>query len=278
MAAYLRVERKGTGTDMETRDIIAGIKEADMVLAGLGEEFDGGRELKSCPVYLQGLELLREMGGGWMEPAWAEYCLAKTGWSVETALQKLAALLEDKNYFIVSTAMNRSVALAQWKQNRLVMPCGSNLKKQCRGVCGHTPVSLGERDREHLQEVFDGLTQGKLSGNGVPELDKCPECGAPMILNTVCADNYDEKGYMEQWTTYTKWLQGTLNRKLTVLELGVGMRYPTVIRWPFEKVAYFNKKAVFLRVNESLYQLTEELSGKGCGIPRNGVEWLENLC
>ena len=99
-----------------------------------------------------------------------------------------------------------------------------------------------------------------------------------MVLNTVHTDDYDEKGYLEQWQLYTKWLQGTLNKNLTVVELGVGMRYPTVIRWPFEKIVFFNKKARLVRVNESLYQLTEELSGKGCGIPRNGVEWLENLC
>ena len=77
---------------------------------------------------------------------------------------------------------------------------------------------------------------------------------------------------------YTKWLQGTLNHRLIVLELGVSMRFPSVIRWPFEKVAYFNNKATFIRVNENLYQLTEELAGKGVGIPQNAIEWLKILC
>lgn len=263
---------------METRDIIAEIREADLVLVGLGEEFDGAGSLRACPEYLGGLELVREAGSGWLEPAWAEYCLAKRGWSIEPALRKLAAFLEDKNYFIVSTAMNRRIGLTQWKEKRVVMPCGSTLKKQCGRGCGQIPYNLEKRDEDLLQEIFDGLTQGKLPGNGEHALGCCPECGAHMVLNTVHADEYDEKGYLEQWQLYTKWLQGTLNRNLAVLELGVGMRYPTVIRWPFEKIAFFNKKAKFVRVNESLYQLTEELRGKGCGIPRNGVEWLENLC
>ena len=98
-----------------------------------------------------------------------------------------------------------------------------------------------------------------------------------MVLNNIYAENYNEKGYLEQWSLYTKWLQGTLNRKLLVLELGEGMRFPTVIRWPFEKIAYFNKKAVFVRVNEELYQLTEELSEKGLGISKNAIAWLESL-
>ena len=76
---------------------------------------------------------------------------------------------------------------------------------------------------------------------------------------------------------YTKWLQGTVNRKLVVLELGVGMKFPGVIRFPFEKVAYFNQKAKFYRIHKNLYHLTEELASKGVGIADNAIDWLQNL-
>ena len=36
----------------------------------------------------------------------------------------------------------------------------------------------------------------------------------------------------DSWETYTKWLQGTLNRNLVILELGVGMELPQLIRFP----------------------------------------------
>ena len=68
-----------------------------------------------------------------------------------------------------------------------------------------------------------------------------------------------------------------MNHKLLVLELGVGMQFPSVIRWPFEKVVFFNQKAFLCRVNEKLYQLTEELAGKGCGISMNAIDWLKQL-
>ena len=79
---------------------------------------------------------------------------------------------------------------------------------------------------------------------------------------------------MTQWEKYTKWLQLTLNRKLCVIELGVGMNIPNVIRWPFEKIAFFNKKASFFRINETLYQLTEEIGEKGTSINMNAREFL----
>ena len=52
-----------------------------------------------------------------------------------------------------------------------------------------------------------------------------------------------------------KWLQGTLHKKLVILELGAGMKYPDILRFPFERMVYFNKKAELIRVHDKLYQL-----------------------
>ena len=79
------------------------------------------------------------------------------------------------------------------------------------------------------------------------------------------------------WDKYTKWLQGTLNRNVLILELGVGLKYPGVIRFPFEKAAYFNKKADFIRVHGRLYQMTEELGDKGISIAQNAVDFLAGI-
>lgn len=264
---------------MEREEILAKIREAEMVLVGLGEDFDDGCRLRECKEYIRGRELLREYGCLWLQPAWNEYCSERLEEkNVSSALQKLAGLLEDKNYFIVSTSTNSRITEIPWKEKRVVMPCGSVQRKQCGKGCGHGIEELSSEDRELLKETFDKLYSGVFPIDGVPYLGKCPECGAALVLNNIYAENYNELGYMEQWRVYTKWLRGTLNRKLVVLELGVSMRFPTVIRWPFEKAAFFNNKATFVRVNEKLYQLTEELKEKGYGIPQNAIDWLRILC
>ena len=48
----------------------------------------------------------------------------------------------------------------------------------------------------------------------------------------------------DSWETYTKWLQGTLNRNLVILELGVGMELPQLIRFPFERLHILIKNPV----------------------------------
>jgi hypothetical protein len=55
------------------------------------------------------------------------------------------------------------------------------------------------------------------------------------------------------------------------------MNLPDVIRWPFEKIAFYNKKSSFFRINESLYQMTKELADKGVSIEKNAIEFLNEI-
>lgn len=262
---------------METEEILAEINAADMVLVGLGEDFDDNKRLQECREYKDGRKLLQEAECHWLLPAWNEYCSARTEDIVSPAFQKLAGLLEDKNYFIVSTATDSRITAIEWKQDRLVMPCGTAYRKQCLKGCGHMVEPMQADERRRMETFFDGLYVGEFLENETAMLDRCPNCGGTMVLNNIYAENYDENGYMTLWQLYTKWLQGTLNHRLLILELGVGMQFPTVIRWPFEKIAFFNKKATLIRVHEKLYQLTAELTGKGSGIQKNAIAWLQTL-
>lgn len=78
----------------------------------------------------------------------------------------------------------------------------------------------------------------------------------------------------DKWEAYNQWLSRTLNRKLCLLELGVGLKYPTIIRWPFEKIAFFNNKAVMYRIHKSLFQTTEELGDKCIGIKADPLDFV----
>ena len=73
---------------------------------------------------------------------------------------------------------------------------------------------------------------------------------------------------------YLHWLGFTLNQKLCILELGVGFVQPQVIRFPFEKTCYFNQKSVFIRVHETLWQLSKEISERGIAVKKNPVLFL----
>ena len=254
------------------------IQDSDMVLVGIGEEFEGVRQLKQITEYVRLIEEAEASGKEWMIPALNRYFAdreIKKGKSafvqIPNALSNLAKLLQDKNYFVVTVTTNDYVWDAGFKEGRVAAPCGGSRKKQC--ACGKDcemhPQPISQEEWEQLQ--------GDIC-NRIYENETCPECKSPLVFNNIFADNYDERGYLDTWQIYTKWLQGTLNRKLCILELGVGMQYPSIIRFPFEKIGYFNQKANFIRVNKNLYHLTEELKEKGISISENAVDWITSLC
>ncbi len=266
-------------SEMRNEEVLDKIERFDRILVGIGEEFDESGRLRQKPQYADGCGRLKSADCDWLIPAWNDFWREKLGdGNAVAALERLAELLEGKNVFAVSTSVNSKIAASGI---RTVMPCGTGVKKQCVKGCGEVIQNVSEEEHNRLWQAFEMLADKKEAFcEKLQEmccLGTCPKCGAPLVLNTVYAENYNEHGYLEQWNAYTKWLQGTLNHKLLVLELGVGMQFPSVIRWPFEKVVFFNQKAFLCRVNEKLYQLTEELAGKGCGISMNAIDWLKQL-
>lgn len=79
---------------------------------------------------------------------------------------------------------------------------------------------------------------------------------------------------MEGWEAYEKWLSFTLNKSLLVLELGEGFANPGLIRFPFEKVTYFNQKSHMYRVNETFPQISDEIAERACAVKKNSVTFV----
>lgn len=250
------------------------IADADMLLIGIGEEFDDIRSLKTIDGYLELRNNIRTSNESWMLPKFDAVYRNRTDSKASEALDRLVKLIADKNYFVISTSMNPDVLRANWKEERFVAPCGSCLLKQCINGCTAGLNEVTDFDDKVMNEFVEGIYDKKQS----PDIGKCLECGGRLILNNVYAAKYDENGYLDRWNIYTKWLQGTLNKKLLILELGVGFNYPSIIRFPFEKIAFYNNKASLYRVNECLYQLPPELGEKGNSIAENSIDWLDAMC
>lgn len=170
---------------------------------------------------------------------------------IKQAYEALYQLIKDKDYFIVTTNTDGAIYDSGLNKHRIVAPCGNQNWRQCSKACTKDIWEAGE----------------------VPD-EICPHCGAPLVGNTIEAETYIEEGYLPQWQLYTGWLTTTLNHRLLVLELGEGFRVPTVIRWPFEKTVFFNQKSQFIRVHETLSQISEEIKDRAQGISQNSVRWV----
>lgn len=261
---------------METQTMEERIAQAEMVLVGLGEEFDDACAVRDAAEFRRGRDLLQSRELNWLLPAWGAYCARRLKTDRRAALQKLAGMLKGKNFFLVSVSVGEDLKRV-FDGGRTVSPCGSIERKQCGRGCGEEIWPLEKEEFDLLEELFEKLWSDGVWPEEFKGLGSCGRCHGPMVLNNVYAGQYDEKGYLEDWNRYTKWLQGTVNRRLLLLELGVSMGFPTVIRMPFEKIAAYNQKAFLYRVNEKLYQIPEELLSKGVGISENAIDWTGRL-
>lgn len=269
MLFYFAEEDRMSGYEEIRKIIEEKIAESDLVLVGLGEEFECAKFFYKNPVYERiTTELGEKEEYAWMLP-YVSYLLLKDNEQLIKALSNLKKVLGKKNYFIVTTCMNEIAERAAFQENRITAPCGGFSRMQCaERECG----SLIETPQTVLDEIETYVKEKKsLEEISIP---CCSQCGRNMMMNNLYAREYLEEGYLEKWNVYTKWLQGTLNRKICVLELGVSLKYPTVIRFPFEKVAFFNQNAFFIRVHERLYQLSEELRNKSVSHQENAVDFL----
>lgn len=249
--------------------IVEKIKEADLVLVGLGEELDLLKEIRKNEKYK---EVAERAENAWILPFVEKLLLEDVKEEKIEIYKMFAKVLEKKNYFLVSICQDGFVRQAGIDENRIVEPCGSYRKLQCSEKCN---TDLYDVSKELIGQIREFMNGEKSEAEILQPV--CPVCGKPLVFNNLNAENYLEEGYLDQWTIYKKWLQGTVNRNLCVLEIGVGMKYPTVIRWPFERVTFFNQKAELFRIHSWLYQITEEIKGKGYGICQSPEEFIREL-
>ena len=233
---------------MDLKKIIA---EFDMILVGIGECFE--EKFLDLKIENEGTALYEDFQR-------KIYLDNHKDSKEDTFYRILSKMIENKNYFIVTLSKDDRIYNSGIKKDRIVAPCGSYNYLQCSMVC--------TKDIFPLEEFREDIQTNKIAF--------CPHCGAEMVMNKIDAPRYSEEGYLSQWQLYTKWVQGTVNKKLLILELGVDMRFPSVIRWPFEKICYINQKSKMIRVNKTLFHMTEEIKDRGIGIKEEPIDFILN--
>jgi len=248
-------------TERKIEKVMESIEEADKVIVGFGEEW----EVCSIPSTLDAKEQQRvslelqksyDVGTEKSEKILEnkkENQTEKQNWLTK-GYQALKHVLAKKDYFLLTTNADAFLYWQGFEEERIVSPCGDIRRLQCE-VAEHGVWNLKP---------------------GEP-VSVCPICGRQGRLNMLQNTPYCERGYLKDWETYQKWLQGVIHRKTVILELGEGFRAPTVMRWPFEKLVFFQEKAVLFRVHKRLGMISEEISKRAYSIEENSVEFAIQL-
>ena len=81
-------------------------------------------------------------------------------------------------------------------------------------------------------------------------IPKCPVCGAPMTMNLRCDNSFvQDEGWYAAAKRYENFIRRYNGPHILLLELGVGMNTPGIIKYPFWQMTAENQKAIYACIN-----------------------------
>lgn len=113
----------------------------------------------------------------------------------------------------------------------------------------------------------------------VPEylLPQCPKCGGSMQAHISMDQNFvQDKVWKEQYQSYQKFVQDSHEKKLVILEFGIGYRNQ-MIKAPFMNLAYKEPHATYITFNKDELYIPSEISEKSIGVENDIGEVLDKL-
>jgi hypothetical protein len=131
-----------------------------------------------------------------------------------------------------------------------------------------------------IDRVIANIDHETFSVSDPSAIPVCPNCGGPMTVAFRRREDY------EHWArNYRNWINNIMNKRLTVMELGVGFNTPGVIRRPFEYLVYTHNDVLFVRVNRAYRnyantahpEIPDEIGHKSMSINEDAGSFIDAL-
>lgn len=153
-------------------------------------------------------------------------------------------LVKDKNYFVITTNVDAQFRKAGFNPGRIFEVQGDYGMMQCALGC-HPKLYSDKETVERILKYSHDMTVP-------PEyLPVCPVCGGNMDVHVrkngfFVQDEAWNKAAGRYEDFITRYAE---NRRVVLLELGIGYNTPAIIRFPFERITYRNPEATLVRLN-----------------------------
>lgn len=175
---------------------------------------------------------------------WSRFIWCNRYMDIDNGTYKtLFELMKDKDYFVITTNVDHQFQKAGFHKSRLFYTQGDYGLFQCSVPCHRRTYDNEEIILRMIAEQKDMRIPSAL----VP---RCPKCGAPMAMNLRADETFvEDLGWNEAASRYVDFVQARLDKKLLLLELGVGSNTPGIIKYPFWRLTAQNKNATYVCIN-----------------------------
>ncbi len=172
--------------------------------------------------------------------------------------KKLYKIVENENYFVITTNVDGQFRKAGFDTNRIFEVQGDYIYIQSAFGTGHIRFNAEKLFREMYEKQTDCRIPTSLVPrfyNGKIVFDYGSDSFTtnitePMDIN-IRKDQYfvEDAIWHRQMKNYNDFITANAMKKLVLLELGVGFNTPTIIRYPFEQMANRFPQTSLIRIN-----------------------------
>lgn len=169
---------------------------------------------------------------------------------------KIFDLIKDKDYFVITTNTDGQFLKADFDIKRVFEVQGCYRWFQCSIEC-HDKLYNNENQ---VRQMLDYQRDLKVPDEYLP---KCPLCNEPMEVN-LRKDNFfvEDEHWDKMNNLYEKYVSSFKNKKVLLLEFGVGFNTPIIIRFPFEKMTYMYPNINMVRFNSEHCYVPDEIEDR----------------
>lgn len=157
--------------------------------------------------------------------------------------QQLLQIINGKDYFVITTNVDGLFKKSGFAPDRIFEVQGDYAYMQCAVGCHNGLYYNEELIREMSRQTKDCRVPSSL-------IPRCPVCGGRMDIHVRKDGCFVEN---EQWKKsfgdYRSFMKNAFDGNTLLIELGVGFNTPTIIRFPFERMAAQTDNITLVRIN-----------------------------
>ena len=154
----------------------------------------------------------------------------------------LRHLVADKSHFVITTNVDGQFELAGFDPDRLFATQGDYRFFQ---PLSGSPATLMD-NHDWVMRVLPSISDCRIPSDLIPHM---PD-GQPVAMNLRVDDTFVEDAHWHrQSQRYAQFVRRAAQGRLLLLEFGIGFNTPSIIRFPFERMAHDFPSATLVRFN-----------------------------
>jgi len=163
----------------------------------------------------------------------------------------LHKIVRGKPHFVLTTNTDGQFLKSGFIHDEICSPQGDLAYFQCSSPCNNiiypNEKMIGAMLPNILPDEFCLPTE---------HIPRCPQCGDYLVPNIRTGNNFVEKPWINNYAKLNELISVCKGKNILLLELGVGVNTPGIIRYPFEQLALQRKNTTLFRINLNMNHLT----------------------